>query len=120
MFSKKFITFVLPNAKMQTMYKVDNDKNVPFSPAELSVVEQLTRGYSEKEIATKLNLSYHTVNNHLRNIRERHGLQKNTEIVILYVAFLSKKNVTFKEIKEFGLSILFLMANVCEYIQIDV
>lgn len=98
----------------------DNNVNTPFSPAELSVVEQLTRGYSEKEIATKLHLSHYTVNNHLRNIRERHNLQKNTEIIILYAAFLSKKRVSFKEIKELGFSILFLMVNVCEYIQIDV
>lgn len=68
-------------------------------PAELSVVKQLARGYSEKEIAEKLNLSYHTVNNHLRNIRERHNIQKNTEIIILYAASLSKKKVSFKEVK---------------------
>ena len=104
---------------MLTMCKTDNSKNVPFSPAELSVVEQLTRGYSEKEIASKLNISFHTVNNHLRNIRERHNLQKNTEIIILYVTYLSKKKVSFKEVRELGLSILFIMVNVCEYIQIN-
>lgn len=56
------------------MFDTDNDKKMPFSPAELAVVEQLARGYSEKEIADRLHLSYHTVNNHLRNIRERHKL----------------------------------------------
>ena len=76
--------------------------------------------YSEKEIAEKLNLSYHTVNNHLRNIRERHNIQKNTEIIILYAASLSKKKVSFKEVKEFGLSILFVALNVCDYTQINV
>lgn len=97
-----------------------NSKNLPFSPAELSVVEQLARGLSEKEIADKLNLSYHTVNNHLRNIRERHELQKNTEIIILYASYLSKKKFSFKEIKELGLSILFVTINVCDYTQINV
>ena len=97
-----------------------NNKKMPFSPAELSVVEQLARGYSEKEIANILHLSYHTVNNHLRNIRERHHIQKNTEIIILYVTFLSKKKVSFKEVKELGFSILFVILNVCDYTQMNV
>lgn len=97
-----------------------NSKNLPFSPAELSVVEQLARGLSEKEIADKLNLSYHTVNNHLRNIRERHKLQKNTEIIILYAASLSKKKASIKEVKELGFSILFVILNICDYTQINV
>lgn len=101
------------------MTKIDNDKNMPFSPAELSVVEQLARGCSEKEIAYKLNISYHTVNNHLRNIRERHNLQKNTEVILLYATSLSKKKVSFKDVKELGLSILFIVVNVCEYIQMN-
>lgn len=100
--------------------RINNDTNLPFSPAELSVVEQLARGYSEKEIADKLHLSYHTVNNHLRNIRERHGLQKNTEVVILYAAHLSKKKVSFKMVKELGISILFALINICDYSQINV
>lgn len=102
------------------MTDIRNSKNLPFSPAELSVVEQLARGLSEKEISDKLNLSYHTVNNHLRNIRERHELQKNTEIIILYASYLSKKRFSLKEIKELGLSILFVTINVCDYTQIRV
>ena len=102
------------------MDKLHNDKNLLFSPAELPVVEQLARGYSEKEIASKLNLSYHTVNNHLRNIRERHSLQKNTEVILLYASFLSKKKVSIKSIKELGFSILFITINICEYTQMSV
>ena len=102
------------------MLKIDNSKKMPFSPAELAVVEQLARGYSEKEIADKLNLSYHTVSNHLRNIRERHKIQKNTEVIILYAVSLSKKDVSFKEIKDFGFSILFVLLNICDYTQINV
>lgn len=100
------------------MRKMNNDNKLPFSPAELAVVEQLARGYSEKEIADKLNLSYHTVNNHLRNIRERNALQKNTEVIILYAASLSKKKFSIKDIKELGFAILFTLVNVCEYTQI--
>lgn len=102
------------------MLETGNNKKMPFSPAELSVVEQLARGYSEKEIAERLNLSYHTVNNHLRNIRERYKIQKNTEIIILYAASLSKNKVSLKEVKELGFSILFAILNVCDYTQINV
>ena len=97
-----------------------NSKNMPFSSAELSVVEQLARGYSEKEIADKLHLSYHTVNNHLRNIRERHKIQKNIEIVIIYASFLSKKKPSLQKVKELGLAVLFVMVNICDYTQMHV
>lgn len=102
------------------MIDTANDKKMPFSPAELAVVEQLARGYSEKEIADRLHLSYHTVNNHLRNIHERNNIQKNTEIIILYAVCLSKKRVSIKAIKELGFSILFVIINVCGYNQIGV
>lgn len=93
------------------MFNTNNSNKMSFSPAELSVVEQLARGYSEKEIAEKLNLSCHTVSSHLRNIRERNNIQKNTEVLILYVMYLSKKN---------GLAVLFVTVNICDYIQIHV
>lgn len=102
------------------MSEISNSKNVPFSPAELVVVEQLARGYSEKEISDRLHLSYHTVNNHLRNVRKRHKIQKNTEIILLYIVYLVNKKVSLKSIKEFGLSVLFLCINVCGYSQIHV
>lgn len=58
-----------------------NDVNTSyFSEAELRVVKLLASGSSEKEIADRLCISRHTVDNHLRNIRERFGLHKNTEI----------------------------------------
>ena len=47
-----------------------NSVKTPFSTSELRVVELLAQGYTEKEIAEKLCISPHTVNNHLRNIRE--------------------------------------------------
>lgn len=60
-----------------------NDVNTSyFSEAELRVVKLLASGSSEKEIADRLCISRHTVDNHLRNIRERFGLHKNTEISV--------------------------------------
>lgn len=73
------------------MEQIYNGTKVSFSPSELRVVEQLARGLSEKEIADVLHISVYTVKNHLRNIRERNHIQKNTEIIILYASTLSKK-----------------------------
>lgn len=100
------------------MVELYNSTKVPFSPAELRVVEQLSRGLSEKEIAEVLHVSIYTVKNHLRNIRERNHIQKNTEIIILYATYLSKKRVSLNEVKTLGFSILFILLNVCDYTQI--
>lgn len=63
------------------MEEIYNDVKTPiFSKSELKVVELLVRGYSEKEIADRLHLSKHTVNNHMRNIRERNGLTKTQKL----------------------------------------
>ena len=51
-----------------------NSKNMSFSRAELAVVKQLARGYSEKEIADKLSLCHLAVNNHLRSVLEKNGV----------------------------------------------
>lgn len=42
-----------------------------LSPRELDIVEELTRGYSEKEIAARKHVSPKTVNNHLTNVRKK-------------------------------------------------
>lgn len=102
------------------MKQICNSTKVSFSPSELRVVEQLARGLSEKEIADVLHISVYTVKNHLRNIRERNHIQKNTEIIILYASTLSKKRVSLKEVKALGFSILFMLLNVCDYSQIRV
>ena len=102
------------------MVELYNSTKVSFSPAELRVVEQLSRGLSEKEIAEVLHVSIYTVKNHLRNIRERNHIQKNTEIIILYATYLSKKRVSLNEVKTLGFSILFILLNVCDYTQIRV
>lgn len=111
-FSKIYYFYVV-FSKVQSMVKKNNNKKLPFSKAELSVLEQLSRGHSEQEIADELHLSYHTVNNHLRNIRSRYKLQKNTEVILLYAVYLSKKKLSIDNIKKFGLSILFVAINIC-------
>ena len=68
-----------------------------------------------KEIADRLCISRHTVDNHLRNIRERFGLHKNTEIILLYIAHLNHKPFSLSNIKQYGLEVILVLINVCTY-----
>lgn len=98
------------------MKKPVNDVNMSyFSEAELRVVKLLASGLSEKEIADRLCISRHTVDNHLRNIRERFGLHKNTEIILLYIAHLNHKPFSLSNIKQYGLEVILVLINVYTY-----
>lgn len=98
----------------------DNSVNAPIlSKAELKVVELLVRGYTEKEIAEKLFISRFTVNNHMRNIRERNGLKKNTEIILLYIAYTRNKKFSLRSVRELGLSAVLLCLTYCQYTAIN-
>lgn len=93
-----------------------NDVNTSyFSEAELRVVKLLASGSSEKEIADRLCISRHTVDNHLRNIRESFGLHKNTEIILLYIAQLNHKPFSLVNIKQYGLEVILVLVNICTY-----
>lgn len=70
---------------------------------------------SEKEIAEKLFISPATVNNHTRNIREKFGLNKNSEIILLYIAQRNNKKFSIANIREFGISVILVMLNICEF-----
>lgn len=84
-----------------------------LTPREKQVADLLARGLSEKEIAERLNISPATVNNHTRNIRERFGLNKNSEIILLYIAERNKKKFNIRAIREYGITIILVMINVC-------
>lgn len=60
-------------------------------------------------------ISRHTVDNHLRNIRERFGLHKNTEIILLYIAQLNHKPFSLANIKQYGLEVILVLVNICTY-----
>lgn len=93
---------------------VNNVKTPIFSAAEIKVAELLVRGYSEKEIADKLNTP-HTVNNHMRHIRENNGLTKNTEVITAYIAFVRRKKFSIEALRELGLSAIMVVINICQY-----
>ena len=91
-----------------------NNVNASFSERESEIADLLARGMSEKEIADKLFISPATVNNHTRNIREKFGLTKNSEIILVYIAHRNKKPFNLRQIKELGISAILIMLNVCD------
>ena len=91
-----------------------NNVNASFSTRENQIADLLARGLSEKEIAEKLFISTATVNNHTRHIREKFGLSKNSEIILVYIASKNKKPFNLRTIKELGIGAILIMINVCD------
>lgn len=96
-----------------------NSANASFSTREREIADLLARGLTEKEIASKLHISPATVNNHTRNIREKFGLTKNTEIVLVYIAECNKKRFNLSMIREYGISVILVLLNVCHITEIS-
>lgn len=55
--------------------------SLKISPAEHSVLEQLAAGYSNKEIAAKLELSPNTVKTHCQRLFEKLGAKRRTDAI---------------------------------------
>ena len=52
-----------------------------ISPRELTVLQELAAGYSNKEIADRLHVSPHTVKTHVAHLYEKLGARRRTEAV---------------------------------------
>lgn len=63
--------------------KIDNKYNLTRREREL--LSYLVQGYSYKMIASEVNLSYHTVNNHIKNIYDKLYVHSATEAVSLAI-----------------------------------
>lgn len=94
---------------------MENSVKTSFTDREREIADLLARGLSEKEIAGKLNISPATVNNHTRNIREKLGLSKNSEIILAYIAERNKKPFSIRNIREYGISIILVLINICAF-----
>lgn len=70
------------------------------------MLRELARGLSEKEIADRLNISTYTAKNHLRNVRERFGLSKNTELLMLYICHVLGKDFSLWRLRNLGVDML--------------
>jgi DNA-binding CsgD family transcriptional regulator len=52
----------------------------PLTPKELEAIKLVTAGYSNKEIATAMGISEHTVKFHVANLARKLGVNKKVEI----------------------------------------
>lgn len=92
-----------------------NEEKIHFTKQERKIADLLARGMSEKEIADELTCSPATVNNHTRNIRAKFGVNKNSEIILAFIADLKGKPFNIANIRKYGISIILVMLNICEF-----
>lgn len=90
-----------------------NSVKTLFSERERQIAGLLARGLSEKEIAEELHISPATVNNHTRNMREKLHVNKNTELILAYIADVNHKKFSISDIRQFGVSIILILINIC-------
>ena len=93
----------------------ENSVKASFTTREKEIADLLARGLSEKEIADELFISPATVNNHTRNIREKFNLNKNSEIVLLYIATYNNRKFSLADIRKYVISIILVLLNICEF-----
>lgn len=73
---------------VQSFYKEKKQTpitKVPLTPREEEVLNQLSKGYLYKEIASELSISTDTVHNHIRKIYEKLQVHSRTEAVVKYL-----------------------------------
>lgn len=64
-------------------YTVDPDEHyIPLSPRELEILQFVTNGLSNKEIASRLNISQQTVKNHMTSILKKLNVQDRTQAAV--------------------------------------
>ena len=64
-------------------YTVDPDEHyIPLSPRELEILEYVTNGMSNKEIANRLGISQQTVKNHMTSILKKLNVQDRTQAAV--------------------------------------
>lgn len=84
--------------------------DVNLAPRETEIAEMLAWGASKKEVADRLDISVHTVENTARNIFSKIGIQKATELCVWW--FCTKLNVSFElsPLKRAAIAIFFLVS----------
>lgn len=68
---------------MNGAYIVDPDEHyIPLSPRELEILQFVTNGMSNKEIANRLGISQQTVKNHMTSILKKLNVQDRTQAAV--------------------------------------
>lgn len=82
----KFSTFVPGEDGVFTehstrIFMSQQEGNEPLTDRELEILDPLTQGFTSKEIADRLNISKHTVDTHLRNMRTKINAKNTAELI---------------------------------------
>jgi DNA-binding NarL/FixJ family response regulator len=74
----------------------------PLSPREMEILQYITRGMSNKEIARRLGISHQTVKNHVTSILRKFGVEDRTQAVVyaLKRGWVTLKDTTKQESRE--------------------
>ncbi|MEP7286585.1 MAG: response regulator transcription factor [Chloroflexota bacterium] len=74
------------NNKMEALagpYVVDNGEHfIPLSPREMEILRCVTRGLSNKQIASELGISQQTVKNHMTSILDKMNVEDRTQAAV--------------------------------------
>lgn len=71
-------------AEMTSPYTVDPDEHfIPLSPREMEILDAVTHGMSNKEIAQKLGISQQTVKNHMTSILRKLNVEDRTQAAVM-------------------------------------
>jgi len=71
----------IKNLLKEKIKKVNNPHLKKVSKRELEIVKYFANGYKSKEIASQLDISFHTVNNHRKNILRKLKLRNLASLV---------------------------------------
>ena len=80
----------------ESKYNIEDPKHLTSS--ELEIVKLIANGLTTKEIASKRNISYHTVNTHRKNIFRKLEVTNASELIIhaIKAGWIDNMSITFK------------------------
>ncbi len=89
------IFHIVENRLIEDLIAPDSHKS-PLTPRENLVLQQITRGASQKTIAANLGISPYTVNDHLKAIYSKLGINSRAQAQIIAMGVSSNKAPTCK------------------------
>lgn len=87
-FSKEYLTF-----SKQLNLPEKNENQIHLSEREQQVLELICKGYSNNEIASELELSYHTIDSHRRSLMHKTGARNMANLVMTAIKQGLVKNI---------------------------
>lgn len=70
-------------ASVNRVFINQNDDSLKPTKRELSILTLVAKGYNTKEIGAELNISYHTVESHRKNLISKYNVKSMSELICL-------------------------------------